>query len=179
MGINFIENIKKQKEEDKQRLLKDRKLEEQAEYVEYLEDQNDGQQKDIRKLKQTVVELEKKLLTSDLDIAKANNKLESVEHQKELLENRVKYLEKAIKQYQEMPDLKNMIENLQSLTTPSIDKLVEVMEHSNFGDFEESLSEFSNKIFHLQHIAENTNCRVNQIYGAVENSMHLGGVRFH
>lgn len=178
MGINFIENIKKQKEEDKQRLLKDRKLEEQAEYVEYLEDQNDGQQKDIRKLKQTVVELEKKLLTSDLDIAKANNKLESVEHQKELLENRVEYLEKAIKQYQELPDLKNMIENLQSLTTPSIDKLVEVMEHSNFGDFEETISEFKEKIDHIEHIAGQTEARTCRIDDAI-NHMYHTGARFY
>lgn len=178
MGINFIENIKKQKEEDKQRLLKDRKLEEQAEYVEYLEEQNDSQQKDIRKLKQSVVELEKKLLTSDLDIAKANNKLESVEHQKELLENRVEYLEKAIKQYQEMPDLKNMIENLQSLTAPSIDKLVEVMEHNNFGDFEKDISEFKKKIDHIEHIAVQTEARTCQINGTI-NHMHHSGVRFY
>lgn len=178
MGINFIENIKKQKAEDNQRLLKDRKLEEQAEYVEYLEEQNEGQQADIRRLKQTVVELENKLLTSDLDIAKANNKLESVEHQKELLENRVEYLEKAIKQYQEMPDLKNMIENLQSLTAPSIDKLVEVMEHSNFGDFEETISEFKKKVDHIEHIAVQTEARTCQINGAIDHMRH-SGVRFY
>lgn len=178
MPISFIENMKKQKVEDNQSLLKDRKLEEQAEYVEYLENQNDSQQEEIRELTKTVVDLERRLLTSELDIAKANNELEASNHEKKLLEDRVRYLEKAIKQYQELPDLKNMIENLQSLTTPSIDKLVEVMKHNNFSDFEETLSEFSDKIFHLQNIAEGTNCRVNQMYGIMERGMPFDGPRF-
>lgn len=147
--------MKKIKNDD---LVKDRKLEEQAELVGYLEKQNGIQQVEIRESKKTIVELETKLLSADLDIAKASNEIEEKENKIELLEDRIKYLEKAIKQYQQLPDLKNMIDNLSSLTTPSIDKLVEIMKDSNFDKFcnvEEKIEELKYDIRSLHnHIEE-------------------------
>ena len=116
MEIKALKKIKEDKEFDRQRLLKERKLEEQAEFVKYLESQNDNQQDEIRGLKKTI-------------------------------------------------------------TTPSIDKLVEVMEHNNFSDFEEAITGLKNQIEHIERVAVQTEDRTCQINGAIDH-MRYSGVRF-
>lgn len=123
-------------------LVKDRKISEQAELIDYLKEQNDIQQQEIRELTETNIDLEKKLLSYDLNMAKASNETEEHEKKNELLQDRIKYLEKAIKNYQQLPDLKNMIDNLSSLTTPNIDKLADIMSSNQF----EGLDEIVGKI---------------------------------
>lgn len=147
--MKFINKIKENKNAKKIDLVKDRKLEEQNDLIEYLKEQNDLQQEEIRELIEEKNELEKKLLSSDLEINKAKNEISDHISKNELLEDRVEYLEDAIEQYQNMPNLKNMIDNLSSLTTPSIDKLVEVMKSSNFDNLssiEEKLNEIEEEI---------------------------------
>lgn len=53
----------------------------------------------------------------------------------EAQEDELEHLKKAIKTYQKMPELTKMIENLQELTTPSIDKLLKIMESNKDYDF--------------------------------------------
>lgn len=142
-------------------LIKERKLKEQAELIEYFEEQNDLQQDEIRELKNENIALEEKNLSSDLTIAKANNKIEEQKEKINLLEDRIKYLENTIEKYQQLPDLKNMIDNLSTLTTPSIDKLIEVMEKSNFNDF----SDLESSINGLYSKVDETIYRINELAG--------------
>lgn len=140
-------------------LIRERKLKEQAELIEYFEKQNDLQQDEIRELKNENIALEEKNLSSDLTIAKANNKIEEQKEKINLLEDRIKYLESTIEKYQQLPDLKNMIDNLSTLTTPSIDKLIEVMEKSNFNDF----SNLESSIDGLYSKVDETIYRINEL----------------
>ena len=126
----------------KDSLLEKRKLEEQEELIEYLKEDNDSKKDEIRDLIKEKIGLEEKILSSDLDLSKASAEIEEQEKKIQLLEERIEYLEELIENYRQMPDLKNMIDNLSTLTTPNIDKLAEIMKSNNL----ESLSEIKETI---------------------------------
>lgn len=91
----------------------------------------------IKTLKNEKSELLKKLnaeeiknLTSDKEIQRMKNKVE-------LLEVQLEDTKKILEEYKALPDLKNMIDNLSTLTTPNLDKLVEVAEKMKATDINE------------------------------------------
>ena len=139
-------------------LVKESKLLEQEELIGYLKEQNESQRDEIREYKQYNIDLEEKILSSDLEIAKASNEIEEKEKKIELLEDRIKYLENTIEKYQQLPDLKNMIDNLSSLTTPSIDKLVEIMKDNKFDSFASLEDGMKNIASRVEKIHEHIDC---------------------
>ena len=60
-------------------LVKESKLLEQEELIGYLKEQNESQRDEIREYKQYNIDLEEKILSSDLEIAKASNEIEEKE----------------------------------------------------------------------------------------------------
>lgn len=103
------------------------------------EEENRLLKEQVKKLTKQLNEEELKGLASDKTIGEMKNKVE-------LLELKLKDTKELLEEYKALPDLQNMINNLSSLTTPSIDKLVEVIEKTNFGDDEEKLSGIENKL---------------------------------
>ncbi len=129
--VNEYHNAKKDKENN---LINQNKMEEQSEYIEYLEEQTSEQNSEIRNLKEKNNNLEEKMLSIDLELKKKDNQLKAKDEEIRLLIERTEYLEDLVNNYRNMPDLKNMIDNLSELTSPSIEKLAEVLKNSKFDD---------------------------------------------
>lgn len=68
--------------------------------------------------------------------------LESSKMRISILEQQLKDINKVLEEYRQMPDVKNMIDNLSSLTVPSLDKLTEIISKTNFSE----VLEFSKKL---------------------------------
>ena len=77
-----------------------------------------------------------------------------------MLEERIDYLENLVENYRQMPDLKNMVDNLSTLTAPNIDKLAEIMKDNNL----ESLSEIQEKIKDISNMVNNNYGMTEAIY---------------
>jgi len=140
----------------KDTLVKEDIIEEQRELIDYLEEKKEEQRKEIINLHKTIDRLERKTLTSDLDYAKTCNEIEEKEYKISQLEDRVEYLEETIKKYQELPDFKNMVENVSSLASPNIDKLVEIMKDNNFenlSDLKDKMDDVIQEIHQFRHEA--------------------------
>ena len=106
---------------------------------------------EIKNLTSELNQKELESLTSDKEIQKAKDKIE-------LLELQLKDTKQLLEEYKALPDLKNMIDNLSSLTTPSIDKLVEVIEKTNVLDDENKLSEIDDKLESIKCLLEYFSC---------------------
>ena len=149
--FNRTISSKKAKENE---LINKRQQEDQKEYIEYLEIQNEQQQGEIRQLKEEKIDLEDKMLSTDLELKKKDSSLKAKDEEIRLLTERIKYLEDLVGNYRNMPDLKNMIDNLSEITSPSIEKLAEVLKNSNFDNIAkvedkiDKLSSMVNEIYH-------------------------------
>ena len=72
--FNSVISSKTKKENE---LIKKKQEEDQKEYIEYLEIQNEQQQGEIRQLKEEKIDLEDKMLSTDLELKKKDSSLEA------------------------------------------------------------------------------------------------------
>lgn len=115
---------------------------------EHLKEENDELTDNLKKYKEKLNDEEYKNLSSTKEIQRAKDK-------NELTEMRLKDIENILEEYRKLPDLKNMIDNLSNLTTPSIDKLVELVKNTDFKEltnFNERMLKIENKLDDLINI---------------------------
>ena len=109
---------------------------------EHLKEENDELTDNLKKYKEKLNDEEYKNLSSTKEIQRAKDK-------NELTEMKLKDIENILEEYRKLPDLKNMIDNLSNLTTPSIDKLVELVKDTDFKEltnFNERMLKIENKL---------------------------------
>lgn len=123
-----------------------RKIERLEEDLEILKNKNSNLEEENYNLNDTIKRYQKKLndeeyknLSSEKEIQRANN-------QKELSEMKLKDIENILEEYRQLPDLKNMIDNLSKLTTPSIDKLISLVKNTDFKE----LTNFNERITNIE-----------------------------
>lgn len=95
----------------------------------------------VKHLKEKNLELEKKvnstitqLSSKEEESLTVSTEVKKAKAQAELYKVQLKDINALLEQYRQLPDLKNMIDNLSTLTTPSIDKLVELVKATDFKD---------------------------------------------
>ena len=123
-----------------------RKIERLEEDLEILKNKNSNLEEENNNLNDTIKKYQKRLndeeyknLSSEKEIQRANN-------QKELSEMKLKDIENILEEYRQLPDLKNMIDNLSKLTTPSIDKLISLIKNTDFKE----LTNFNERITNIE-----------------------------
>lgn len=123
-----------------------RKIERLEEDLEILKNKNSNLEEENNNLNDTIKKYQKRLndeeyknLSSEKEIQRANN-------QKELSEMKLKDIENILEEYRQLPDLKNMIDNLSNLTTPSIDKLISLVKNTDFKE----LTNFNERITNIE-----------------------------
>lgn len=107
-----------------------------------LREENSELKENVKKLKINLNNEECKKLSSEKDIQRAND-------EKELIEMKYDDIQNILEEYRQLPDLKNMIDNLSSLTSPSIDKLIDLVKHTDFKEltkFNERISSIEQKL---------------------------------
>jgi chromosome segregation ATPase len=130
------------------------KIKELESTVSYLESENSDKQRTINSLKEALTTERESRLEDTYKLKEKDKELEllktSKDNEIESLKKEVEYKDKLLKNYKELPDLKNMIDNLSTLSTPSIDKLAEIMKNSNAVD----LTAISKKIERTEDMVE-------------------------
>ena len=99
-----------------------------------------------KKIREQLKEATKKLNDKELESLSSDKEIERLKNKVSLLEEQLKDKNKLLEQYKALPDLNAMVKNLSTLTTPSLDKLVEVIEKTNSSDTTESLNGVKNKL---------------------------------
>lgn len=105
-------------------------------------EENKNLEEKIKELKISLNDEEYKNLSSEKNIQRAIN-------EKELLEMKYDDIQGVLEEYRQLPDLKNMIDNLSSLTAPSIDKLIDLVKNTDFKEltnFNERISSIEQKL---------------------------------
>lgn len=110
---------------EKEDVLDKIKLEEEVRKNNYLNQRNKDLEREINKIKENLQSEIQKNIESDVLVKQASAN-------KELTEMQLKDIKIILEQYRQLPDLKNMIDNLSSLTTPSLDKLINVIQKTDF-----------------------------------------------
>ncbi len=126
-----------------------RKLSFMQEDIEKLQEENDKLKEENKEL-----DLEIRNLKSDLNDEQYKNlsskkEIQRAKDEKELIEMKNRDMEDILEEYRQLPDLKNMIDNLSSLTSPSIDKLIDLVKHTDFKEltkFNERISSIEQKL---------------------------------
>ena len=111
------------------------KIKELESAKEYLESENSSKQETINRLKEELTRERESRLEDTYKFKAKEKELElletSTESEIESLQKEVEYKDKLLKSYKELPDLKSMIDNLSTLTTPSLDKLSEILKENS------------------------------------------------
>lgn len=130
------------------------KIKELESTVRYLESENSDKQSTINSLRGDLIEEKESRLEDSYKLKEKDKQLKLLEATKdseiESLKKEVEYKNKLLKSYKELPDLKNMIDNLSTLTTPSLNKLAEILKDNSTAD----LTKLSEKIDRLTHVLE-------------------------
>lgn len=131
------------------------KIERLEKELENLKNDNDNLKTENSFLNDEIKENQKRLNAEEYKNLSSEKEIQRAKNQKELAEMKLKDIENILEEYRQLPDLKNMIDNLSKLTTPSIDKLVTLVKNTDFKEltnFNERILNIEKKLDELIHI---------------------------
>lgn len=117
--------------------------------LDYLKNQNSDLIEENKNLEEKIKELKISLNDEEYKNLSSEKNIQRAINEKELLEMKYDDIQGVLEEYRQLPDLKNMIDNLSSLTAPSIDKLIDLVKNTDFKEltnFNERISSIEQKL---------------------------------